>query len=168
MQRTVDFLSQFTGDAVNAGQAAEDHLSARLISIIPPESKLGVLTHIPRKFSNSGKFVDAMREAATNYHGAPFRAFIERLVNERQTNQERLVRNIRGSIAQFMDAAKITGDDPLEYRRALPFGAVYAASRLARRWGGRLAEEGRRGRLSERIQEGVVMDAYLDAAATET
>jgi Domain of unknown function (DUF927) len=125
-------------------------VAARSITIhIPDDSEYGVLSHLPADYDDSAKVIDRIKELALTHYGAPIRAYLAQLVEDRHSNEAALIERIIGYAENFMEAL---GDiTSAQKRRAKLFALSYAAARLARYYGA----------LPSKEEIGNLMQAYL-------
>ncbi len=125
------FFSLWSGeyslDADFLGEARRRGEIVRLIEIpVPNRNKGGIFDRMETTELSSGELAKAVEDAVRNNYGHPIRAFLERLVADREgytdratTLVERFVRKVGAE------------SDPWTQRFATKFAVVYAAARIA-------------------------------------
>ena len=109
-------------------------VSDRCITINVADNRpYGVLSHLPDGYDDAAQVMDALKCHTANSHGAPIRAFLQKLVDERHANQDKLATRIH----QFTEELKQKVQDlkPDQERRFKSFALAYSAGRLARSYG---------------------------------
>lgn len=125
-------LSELIGRNSETARAASD----RLITIpLPSDRPHGFFDSIPESLNGGGDFARNLIAAANRNHGRAIRRFLQRLVDARATDEERLKTEIGALIARFYNKANIDLGDGSATRVAEAFGIVYAAGELARQYG---------------------------------
>ena len=134
MTSTNDPLATLLGKVGgDASEAAGDRLLALPIG---RNRKHGIFKAPLPKGCNTGEdAARAINELIADNYGWPIRDFLRHLVIERAADETVLRADIETSIAQFRDAVGVDGNVGSEARVADAFGLVYAAGKLAQRYG---------------------------------
>jgi len=129
---TNDPLSELLQQDSSASRAAQE----RLLTIpIDRESEFGVFDFVAREYSNAGHFASSVSNAADANFGHAGRRFIKRLVADRAKDEIALQSKIEGFVAEFRSHVRIDQDDGSAIRISEAFGLVYAAGKLAKKYG---------------------------------
>jgi len=123
-------LGKYGGDA---GEAAGDRLLALPIG---PNRKHGIFkAPLPKGCATGEDAARAIADLVAGNYGRPMRRFLRRLVKGRAKDEAGLRAVIEAFILEFRDAVGVDGNTGSEARVADAFGLVYAAGRLAQRYG---------------------------------
>ena len=120
-------------NASDAADAAADRILALPIS---PERPHGVFeVDLPKGKRTGEEAARAIDELVSNHYGYPIRHFVRALVNERASSEDAIKQEIDAHVMDFRQAVGVDGKSGTEARVADPFGLIYAAGRLAQRFG---------------------------------
>lgn len=111
-------------------------LADKLISLeVASTRPFGIFDRLPDGFTSTSEFTNALVKAASENHGHAIRLFLARLVQERAANEAALRSAIEKHITTFRLKARVDQNDGAAAKVADAFGLVYAAGKLAQRWG---------------------------------
>ena len=125
-------------DEILGGQrsAVSDAAADRLLTLpIGPERPHGVFDFIPEGHSDAAAFARALSHGASLHFGTAMRTFLQGLVDARCTNAVALRRRIESLQSKFRKAVGVDMNSGSATRVADAFGLVYAAGKLAKRYG---------------------------------
>jgi uncharacterized protein (DUF927 family) len=116
--------------AASAGRRAKAGAEVRLLNIPADAGQgFGMFENL-HDCSSPQDFVGQLRDAALRYYGAPIRAFLRRLVNEREIAKA-MIRSAKETLAGSIPV----GADGQVLRAADRFALIAAAGELATAWG---------------------------------
>jgi hypothetical protein len=114
-------------DAEFLGGARERGELVRLIEIaVPPRARNGIFDRLETAKLPAAELAKIAEAAVKENYGRPIRAFIERLVSDR----EACARRATELVERFLQKAEV-GSDPWTRRFATKFAVTYAAARMA-------------------------------------
>lgn len=121
-------------NAGDAPDAANDRLLALPIS---PERPHGIFEEeLPTGYRSGEAAARAIDALVAEHYGHPIRVFLRALVKARAEGEDALKRDIDAFIMKFREAVGVPeGSQGTEARVADAFGLIYAAARLAKRYG---------------------------------
>jgi hypothetical protein len=125
-------FASLAGEDTDIGRLAQERINTLEIA---PERQHGLLDRLPEPFSSAPEYTLFLREQVACHHGLVLHKFVERLVRVRSRDETRLKHGIRRHIAQFRKNSRCDLSDVHAVRVADDFGLIYAAARLAQRWG---------------------------------
>ena len=121
----------------NAGDAA-DAVTDRLLALpISSERIHGIFEEdLPKGYRSGEAAARAIDALVAEHYGHPIRVFLRALVNARAEDEDALKHDIEALIMKFRQAVGVPeGSQGTEARVADAFGLIYAAGRLAQRYG---------------------------------
>ena len=120
-------LASLLGQGNDVARAAQD----RLITI-PIDTSFG---SVPKQFRSSSEFAKKLMRSAQRHHGHAIRRFLTGLVKDKVDDEAKLRHRIRRHVERFHRAAGTNLNEGSATRVAEAFGLVYAAGKLAQRYG---------------------------------
>lgn len=136
--RTTTLISANQSIRELAGGSSKRTLAAvdRLLTIsVPNEWNYGVYESLPKGFGTGADYARSMMSAAGANHGMAYRRFIRKLVDELGRGEADLNRRIEGYQQRFLRKADCNRNSGSELRVAEAFATIYAAGKLAQRYG---------------------------------
>ena len=116
--------------------AIDDAALDRLLTIrVPGDWEFGTFEFLPEGYVDSPNFARILRAASLQNHGHAFRRFMKRLAKAAANDQAGLSQKLEGYIAEFKLRAAPNSNEGSDHRIALAFGAIYAAGKLAQKFG---------------------------------
>jgi len=115
-------------------ELVNDAVRARLLTL-PADGEYGVFEFVPDGYGSSGEFARALTQAAERNYGQAIGPYLARLVQDRADDEVTLRKRIEGYIEWFRRDVGVDRNDGVALRVVDAFGLVYAAGRLARRYG---------------------------------
>lgn len=125
-------LAELLGQSTEGARAAADRLITLQIDASRP---FGVFDTLSNEFRSSSELAQKLIGAAQRHHGWAIREFLKPLVSERAADEAKLRRKISRHVRSFRKEAGVSVNDGSAVRIAEAFGLVYAAGRLAQRYG---------------------------------
>jgi hypothetical protein len=121
---------------LNQGNEGARAAADRLITLRIGESRpFGVFDELPRGYNSSSEFALALMRAARRHHGSAIRRFLESLVQHRSADEGEVKKRIRRYVRKFQNRVNTDFNDGSAVRIAEAFGLVYAAGKMAQRYG---------------------------------
>lgn len=116
--------------------AVADAAFDRLITLeVPSDRFTGAFDFVPKGYADTAAFANRQERAAHRHHGHAIRQFLAGLVNERAIGEKRLFRQITKDMQVFRAKAASLEGVGSTGRIAEAFALVYAAGKLAQRYG---------------------------------
>lgn len=116
--------------------AVADAAFDRLMTLeVPSDRPTGVFDFVPKDYANAEAFANQVEKAAHRHHGHAIRQFLGELVKERARGEKRLLRQISKHMKTFRTKAAALEGVSSTGRVADAFALVYAAGKLAQRFG---------------------------------
>lgn len=112
-------------------QSVVDAVTDRLMTISLNGREHGVFNEVPAGYGDSGDFIAALIQAASQNHGVAMRHFLQGLVTIAAEDRDRLIERIEECVAEFREETGVDPNAGSARRVAESFGLVYAAGRLA-------------------------------------
>ena len=109
---------------------------------IPVNSDKPIIERVPEGFGSASEFVNLLKDRCRQYHGTAGVAFVEALVQELHDDRDALMAKLHRYRNHFLEVTAANRDEGAEIRTAERFALVYAAGRLAKRYGVLPAEFG--------------------------
>ncbi|QYE35244.1 DUF927 domain-containing protein [Polymorphobacter sp. PAMC 29334] len=125
-------LAELIGQASDVAKAAGDRLITLRVGSNRP---YGVFEFLPTGIGSASELAGELTAGAAAHHGTSGRRFLAELVRARATDEAELQKVIRGCVSKFARHAGIDLNNGSEVRVAEAFGLVYAAGRLAQKYG---------------------------------
>lgn len=124
-------LASLIGTDASARAAAD-----RLITLsLNDDRTYGVFDFVPKRYGSASNFARSLIAAANDQHGTAFRRFIKGLVEQRANDEEALKAEIEDHLSTFRDQTGVDGNDGSARRIVDAFGLVFAAGKLAKKYG---------------------------------
>jgi hypothetical protein len=116
------------GRTVNPGQLVR-------YAEIPVDGDKPIIERVPEGFGSASEFVNLLKDRCRQYHGTAGVAFVEALVRDLHEDRDALLAKLHSYRNHFLEVTAANRDEGAEIRTAERFALVYAAGRLAKRYG---------------------------------
>lgn len=126
-------LASLLGQSNESARAAADRLITLPVDL--SRRPFGVFDSLPANCKSSGVLAQYLMRAAIKHHGHAIRKFLKKLVKARAADENGLRRKIRRHVEKFQEKAGVNFNDGSAVRVAEAFGIVYAAGKLAQKFG---------------------------------
>lgn len=128
----VSLAMMIAGENVAVADAAFD----RLMTLeVPSDRFTGVFDFVPKGYADAEAFANRQETAANKHHGHAIRRFLAGLVDDRALGERGLFRQIAKDMEMFRTKAASLEGVSSTGRVAEAFALVYAAGKLAQRYG---------------------------------
>ena len=117
-------------DRTNA--AAADRLMTLMLDDDRPH---GTFDFIPTEFADATEFASHLKSVIADHYGVPLRQFLDKVAKARASDERALRADIRAHEMKFVRKVGVDTNDGSATRVAEAFGLVYAAGKLAVRFG---------------------------------
>jgi hypothetical protein len=96
---------------------------------------LGIFGHVPEGFDGINELIASLKQSANENHGVIIRGFLQQLVNHGANDPDGLTEDLKEWAGEFEARVKSEDVSGSRARTASTFAAVYAAGKLAQRYG---------------------------------
>lgn len=125
-------LASLVGRTSEGARAAAD----RLITVPVDKARpYGVFDHLPEGFESSSAFAQQLLRTAEHNHGHAIRKYLRGLLDAKLEEERLLRKQINRLVAKFRKKARVNLNNGSQVRVADAFGLVFAAGKLAQKFG---------------------------------
>ena len=112
-----------------------DAAADRLLTLPLDDREFGIFDNLPDGWPTSRDMADHLIMITASHHGVAMRAFLRRLVEDRAADEAALKRRIGKLMAEFRRRVGVNQNNGSAIRVADTFGLIFAAGKLAQRYG---------------------------------